>query len=96
LAGTSSGLSSEQNLNPFAKNTVGIPQPTKTVAPQQAIKPMAEATSVPAIDVTEKAPMVPAIDVETQKLITDEKNISTIAEDDDWYSDKLKTVSFYI
>jgi hypothetical protein len=96
LEGTSSGLSSEQNLNPFAKNTVGIPQPapTKTVAPQQTIKPMAEATSVPAIDVTEKAPMVPAIDVETQKLINDENNISTIAEDDGWYSDNLKMVSF--
>lgn len=96
LAGTSSGLSSEQNLNPFAKNTVGIPQPepTKTVAPQRATKPMAEATSVPAIDVTEKAPTVPAIDIKTQKLINDENNISTIAEDDGWYSDNLKMVSF--
>jgi len=43
LEGTSSGLSSEQNLNPFAKNTVGIPQPAKTVAAQQTIKPMTEA-----------------------------------------------------
>jgi len=94
LAGTSSGLSSEQNLNPFAKNTVGIPQPAKTVAVEETIKPMAEATSVPAIDITEKAPMAPAIDVKTQKLINDEKNISKAPEEDDWYIDELKPISF--
>jgi hypothetical protein len=96
LADTSSDLSSEQKFNPFAQNTVGIPQPkpTKSLVAQETIQPMAEATSVPAIDVTEKAPTVPAIDIETQKLINDENNISTIAEDDGWYSDNLKMVSF--
>ena len=94
-ADISSDLSSEQNLNPFAKNTVGIPQPapTKTVAAQGVTKPMAVATTAPTIDLTEKV-KIPAIDVETQKLINDENNISTIAEDDGWYSDNLKMVSF--
>ena len=56
MAGTSSDLSSEQNLNPFAQNTVGItqPAPTKTVVAQGVTKPMAVATTAPTIDVTEK------------------------------------------
>ena len=47
LAGTSSGLSSEQNLNPFAKNTVGIPQPEPTAPIEEVVSPTKKLAASP-------------------------------------------------
>jgi len=77
LEDTSSDLLSEQKFNPFAQNTVGIPQPAKTVAVEETIQPTTGLATAPTETITETIAPVKSKKQELEDIL---KNVKITEE----------------